>query len=99
MQDWPRTTYNLRGLCAGPANQPATQEPRIHASEGIMKKLPRDAYGYICYQCSELRREGYNDKQLAKEHDDCHGWFHCYECCGPCIVCGEQGAATIGDDD
>jgi hypothetical protein len=64
-----------------------------------MKKLPRDSQGYICYRCSELRRKGYNDKQLAKEHAGCHGWFHCYGHCGPCPFCGEQGAQILGEDD
>lgn len=31
--------------------------------------------------------------------DDCKGWFHCDDCCGPCPECGKEGEEYWADLD
>ncbi len=43
-----------------------------------------------CWQCRELLEKSVNKNKVDKDHEDCHGWYHCGpECCGGCPVCDE----------
>jgi hypothetical protein len=45
--------------------------------------------GDICYSCENLIEEGKTQEEVDKDHEECHGWYHCGpQCCGECDVCG-----------
>lgn len=60
-----------------------------------MKKLPRAYNGDICTKCRNMLREGKTYAEAVKAHEDCHDWFHCNGCCGPCMICGSQGMTSL----
>jgi len=59
-----------------------------------MKQEKRHAnknyYGNPCWQCKDLLKGKKTQEEIDKEHNSCHGWYHCgNKCCGECDICGQ----------
>lgn len=44
-----------------------------------------------CWACERALKQGDDEEEVLADHEDCHGWFHCGNCCGPCPVCLQEG--------
>lgn len=75
---------------------------RKEAEEKCKKHKLLDCDGNVCHSCiglltagsiysfSTVKNKGVSIKVAKKDHENCHGWYHCGpECCGECPVCGE----------
>ena len=50
-----------------------------------------------CFACNHLKLLNKEEAEIRRDHDRCHGWYHCVDCCGACVFCGQEGE-SYGDE-